>query len=128
MRIENHVEAQIREARENGAFDDLPGAGRPLPDLGVDDPLWWVKGMPRREGLEPPLTPALELRSDVARTLERLRALDPRRGESHVREELERMNERIRKANRTSWRGPPTTLAPLDVEAWLARWRADRDA
>ena len=28
--IEGLVEARIREARANGAFDDLPGAGRPL--------------------------------------------------------------------------------------------------
>lgn len=32
---ETWIEAQIRVAREQGAFDNLPGAGKPLPDLGA---------------------------------------------------------------------------------------------
>jgi hypothetical protein len=29
---------------EAGEFDDLPGAGKPLPGAGVpDDDLWWVR-------------------------------------------------------------------------------------
>ena len=43
-----------------------------------------------------------------------------------VRERLEVLNARIRKLNRTHVAGPPTTLAPLDVEAAVARWRAGR--
>jgi hypothetical protein len=46
--------------------------------------------------------------------------------EPRVRARLESLNERIRKVNRTATGGPPTTLAPLDVEAVLARWRAAR--
>ena len=36
----------IREVQgERGEFDNLPGAGKPLPGLdGTDDPDWWVKG------------------------------------------------------------------------------------
>jgi len=38
------VERQIHEAMEWGEFDDLPGAGRPIPDLGAGyDPAWWAK-------------------------------------------------------------------------------------
>lgn len=33
-RIESLIEARIRQARENGEFDDLPGAGKPLPGYG----------------------------------------------------------------------------------------------
>jgi DnaJ-like protein len=41
---ETWIDAQIRVAREQGAFDNLPGAGKPLPNLGQEyDPLWWVK-------------------------------------------------------------------------------------
>jgi hypothetical protein len=37
-------ERLIREAIESGEFDDLPGAGRPLPGAGdPDDELWWVR-------------------------------------------------------------------------------------
>jgi hypothetical protein len=37
-------ERLIREAMEAGEFDDLPGAGKPLPGAGVpDDDLWWVR-------------------------------------------------------------------------------------
>jgi len=45
---ESWVDKQIREAQERGDFDDLPGAGKPLPHLGdPDDADWWVKGAPR---------------------------------------------------------------------------------
>ena len=33
-----------------GEFDDLPGAGKPIPNLN-DDPLWWVKKFVERERL-----------------------------------------------------------------------------
>jgi Domain of unknown function (DUF1992) len=37
-------ERLIREAIESGDFDDLPGAGKPLPGAGnPDDELWWVR-------------------------------------------------------------------------------------
>jgi hypothetical protein len=37
-------ERLIREAIESGEFDDLPGAGKPLPGAGFpDDELWWVR-------------------------------------------------------------------------------------
>ena len=47
---ETWIEAQIRVAREQGAFDNLPGAGKPLPYLGQEyDPDWWVKQLVQRE-------------------------------------------------------------------------------
>ena len=39
---ESWIEAQIRVAMEQGAFDNLPGAGKPLPNLDQYDPLWWA--------------------------------------------------------------------------------------
>ena len=62
MRFETWVERQIREAQERGEFDDLPGAGQPLPGLtGQYDELWWVKRVAEREHLSL-LPPMLALR------------------------------------------------------------------
>jgi hypothetical protein len=58
---ESWIEAQIRVAREQGAFDNLPGAGKPIPNLDqAHDPLWWVKQLLQREQLSM-LPPSLEL-------------------------------------------------------------------
>jgi hypothetical protein len=50
-RLESLVEKQIREAQEQGEFDNLPGAGKPLRgiDAGRDD---------RLRASEPDLGPA----------------------------------------------------------------------
>ena len=67
-RYETAVEKQIREAQELGAFDDLPGKGKPLPGIdGPDDELWWVKNMIRREGLSTDLLlpPSIQLRKEI---------------------------------------------------------------
>ncbi len=121
--FEDFVERQIREARERGDLDRLPGEGRALPFLGKPhDPMRWVREKLRRENLSL-LPDALELRRDVDSALAAL----PRIGsEDEVRRRLEDLNERIRNVNRTSWKGPPTDLAPLDVDEWVGRWRASR--
>ena len=46
--FESWVERQIRVAQERGDFDNLPGAGKPIPHYG-DDELWWVKGASPRD-------------------------------------------------------------------------------
>lgn len=49
---ESVVERRIREAMDRGEFDDLPGAGEPLPDTGRPyDELWWVKNWLKRNQL-----------------------------------------------------------------------------
>jgi hypothetical protein len=57
-----------------------------------------------------------------------LAAVERDTDERVVRERLEVLNARIRRLNRTTVAGPPTSLAPLDVEAAVARWRASRGA
>jgi hypothetical protein len=43
------AERLIEEAIAAGEFEDLPGAGKPLPDAGViDDELWWVRAWLKR--------------------------------------------------------------------------------
>ena len=47
--LEPVVERLIREALEAGEFDELPGAGKPLPGAGKhDDDLWWVRAWLKR--------------------------------------------------------------------------------
>jgi len=120
---ESFIEQQIREAMDDGAFDNLPGKGQPLPDLGIEsDPLWWAKKLVQREGVSA-APPALALRRLVEQTLERLGDI---RDEAEVRRVLEALNAQIRKVNATTIEGPPTNLAPLDVEAALGAWRRSR--
>ena len=115
--FENFVERQIREAREAGEFDQLEGLGKPL--RGLDDPpddLWWVKEKMRRESLS--FVPdSIAIRRELERLLQEL----PRLDESDARARLVELDARIRKLNATVTSGPPTTVAPLDVELLLSR-------
>lgn len=117
---ESWIDRQIREAHERGEFDDLPGAGKPLPDLdGPRDDLWWVKKLMRRENLS--ITPpVVELRK--ARE-EALRQVADAGSEAEVRSVLAQINERIRDLNARPVSGPPSNLVPVDVEEALRAWR-----
>lgn len=113
----------IRLAREEGAFDNLPGAGKPLPDLGDSyDPDWWVKKLIQREKVSM-LPPSLELLRKVETEIERIRTLSD---EAAVRERIRALNVEIARANARASEGPPTRLAPLDVDTIVTEWRAAR--
>jgi hypothetical protein len=118
------VDRIIREAQAEGEFDHLRGAGKPLPLTGVLEEAWWIKEKLKREKLSD-LPEALAIRLEAERVLEEIARLSDERV---VRSRLEELNGRIRKINRTTVTGPPTSLAPLDVEAVLSRWRAARRA
>ena len=106
--FESWIEQQIRDALEKGLFDDLPGSGKPLPDLDEPyDPLWWVKRKLRDENLSL-LPDALQIRLDLDKALEA-------RTETELREALSELNERIARLNSRETEGPPTTLAPVDI-------------
>src|SRR4051812_13838976 len=109
--FEPWIEAQIRVAMEEGAFDNLPGAGKPLPDQDLD-PDWWVKQLMQREQVSW-LPPALEFKRKVEAELVAIGKLDD---EATVRHRLAALNAGIAKANATTIEGPPTSLATLDVE------------
>ena len=101
------VDMQIDEAREDGAFDDLPGEGKPLDLSDAGDPLWWVKKMLHRERLSV-MPPALELRREV----EKARELFPgMRAEEDVRRAVAELNREIAKLNRTATTGPHRSTA-----------------
>ena len=122
-RYESFVERQIREAQERGAFDNLPGAGKPIPGLGDQDPHWWVKGLLEREKLSPPLPPALALRKEIEHLPATLRDC---RTEAAAREVVEDLNRRILELRRRPAERPVVFVRTVDVEAAITQWRTDR--
>jgi hypothetical protein len=122
---ETWIDAQIRVAREQGAFDNLPGAGKPLPNLDQGyDPLWWVKQLLQREQVSI-LPPSLELLRKVEKELAAIEKLPD---EATVRRRVAALNVEIAKVNATVMEGPPTRLSTLDVDKVVARWRPTRSA
>ena len=122
---ESWVETQIREAMERGEFTDLPGAGKPLPN--IDDPpddMWWVREKLRRENVSL-LPPTLAIRKEVEDALDRVSRAN---SEAEVRSIVLAINERIVRVNSRAIKGPPSTVMPLDVAAVLVKWRAARGA
>ena len=120
------VDQQVREAESRGAFENLPGAGKPIPD--IDRPqneLDWIAKLLRRENVDASvlLPPSLRLRKEV-QDLRHTLASEP--SEPLVRAHLEDLNRRIREAHRRPQEGPPLTVMSQDVEATVARWREDR--
>ena len=114
------IEGHISQARSRGEFDNLPGAGRPIPDLQKPyDESWWAKQLMAREGASW-LPGSLQLRKDVERTLEHL---DGVRSESTVRDRIRELNDRIIRSNATCVSGPASTVSLLDEEDVLAGWR-----
>jgi hypothetical protein len=117
---ETWIEAQIRVAMEAGAFDNLPGAGKPLPNFGQEyDPLWWQKQLVQREQITM-LPPSLELLRKVA---EELAAIEKLHDEATVRRRIAALNVEIAKVNATVVEGPPTRLGTLNVDQVVAQWR-----
>jgi hypothetical protein len=120
---ESWIEAQIRVAQEAGAFDNLLGAGKPLPNIGQEyDPLWWVKQLAEREQLSL-LPPSLELLRKVEKELAAIEKLPD---EATVRRRVAALNVEIAKLNATVVEGPPTRLGKLDVDQVVAKWRRSR--
>ena len=121
---ETWIDAQIRVAMEKGVFDNLPGAGKPLPNLGQEyDPLWWVKQLAQEQISM--LPPSLELLRKVEKELATIEKLHD---EATVRRQVAALNVEIAKVNATVVEGPPTRLGTLDVDQVVARWRLARSA
>jgi hypothetical protein len=116
------VDLQVRQAMERGEFDDLPGAGKPIPDLGEHhDPDWWIKKLVEREKIAV-LPLSVQLRKEDAELDDRL---DTLARETDVRREVEDFNQRVVAARYRLPEGPPLVTMPRDVDATVAAW-ADR--
>lgn len=121
---ESVVDRRIREAREQGEFDNLPGLGRPLPDHGRDyDEDWWVKDWVRREGGGGALPPSLSVRRDVDVLADTVAGLT---AERDVRDVVAELNQRIRAARVGLLDGPAVVLPLVDPDAVVRRWRDHR--
>jgi Domain of unknown function (DUF1992) len=124
---ESSLDRQLREAQERGEFENLKGAGKPLPDAGAEyDEDWWVKDWVRREGATAGvLPPSLALRreaEDLPGIVDRLPT------EAAVRERVAQVNERIHKALVGLMDGPPVLLKPFDPDEMVRGWRERRAA
>lgn len=120
------VETAIQQAIRRGDFDDLPGAGKPLPGLGgTYDPDWWIKHKIETEHLHGLGPPAIMLRVENAELESRLDGV-PR--EAEVREALEDFNKRVIEARRQLLGGPPVVTPTRDIEAEVLAWRERRQA
>lgn len=128
MDQETWVELQIRRAMDEGKFDNLPGAGKPLRNLDrAGDPLWWAREKARAEGLDTTamLPPALRLRKERQRLRDTVADLPSERA---VREAVEDLNAQIREHWRSPSIGPSVPVGLLDVDEELERWRTARRA
>ncbi|MBF9129344.1 DUF1992 domain-containing protein [Plantactinospora sp. S1510] len=123
-RYESRVERQIREAQERGEFDNLPGAGRPLPGHGgTDDENWWIREWVRRENLTGLVPTSLKIRKEAEELTERLARES---SEQSVRAVVTELNQRIRQARRGLVDGPPVVLRTFDVDEVVETWRRRR--
>jgi Domain of unknown function (DUF1992) len=116
------IDRQINEAAERGAFDNLPGAGKPLPKRTDSDAAQaWLRDYARREGVSADelLPTPLRLRKEIERLAETVQDLP---SEQEVRAVVADLNRRI-----IEWRriptGPPVFLPLLDAESLASRWQ-----
>jgi DnaJ homologue, subfamily C, member 28, conserved domain len=116
------IDRQINEAAERGAFDNLPGAGKPLPKrTDADDGQAWLRDYLRREGVsaEELLPTPLRLRKEIERLTATVHEL---RSEQEVRDTVAELNRRI-----VEWRripdGPLVFLRLVNEDMLVSRWR-----
>jgi hypothetical protein len=125
MTFTSWVDKQIAEATERGAFDNLPGAGKPIPHHGNEDAgQSWLREYLRKEGVsaEALLPPPLRLRKAVDRLAQEVPAMP---SEQDVRDAVADLNTEIREWRRIPL-GPPVFVPLVDDEAMVSRWRDAR--
>lgn len=123
---ESWIDRQIREAQERGDFDNLPGAGQPIPDLdGREDENWWIKSLIEREDIKGVLPGSLALRKQ---TVELADTVADCRTEEQVREIVRDLNAQIVDARRRGVDGPNIFIRTVDVERVVREWQERRRA
>jgi hypothetical protein len=122
MSFTSWIDQQISEAQQRGAFDNLPGAGKPLPKRReADDGQAWLREYVRREGVSADelLPTPLKLRRQIEALAEAVPGMS---SEQEVRDVAGELNQRI-----VAWRriplGPPIFVPLVNTEAMVTRWR-----
>jgi hypothetical protein len=125
LSVTSWIDRQINQAAERGAFDNLPGAGKPLPKRTDEDAgQAWLRDYLRREGVpaEDLLPTPLRLRKEIERLTATVHELP---SEQAVRDTVAELNRRI-----VEWRripeGPPVFLRLADEDMMVRRWRDGR--
>jgi Domain of unknown function (DUF1992) len=127
MSFTSWIDQQISEAEKRGAFDNLPGTGKPLRNLGeADYGQVWLRDYLQREGVssEEALPAPLKLRKQRERLAAGVQNL---RSEQEVRDAVHELNRLIVDSRRNP-EGPPIFVPLVNQEAMLARWRAGHAA
>ena len=126
MSFETWVDVQISRAQDRGEFDDLAGAGNPLPRRTADESAYaWVLDKARRENIDVlgMLPPALALRKEREDLPRRVVALP---SEAAVRALVGDFNERVELSWRRPQEGPAVPVGLADVETLVAVWLMGR--
>jgi hypothetical protein len=128
MSFETWIEHQVSQAQARGAFEGLPGAGRPLPRRDREQTSYdWALEWARREngGTDGMLPPGLALRKERERLPEVVVHLP---SEAAVRALVEDFNARVAE----HWRRPADRADAVpgmaDLDALLEHWRVTRPA
>ncbi|NOX29148.1 MAG: DUF1992 domain-containing protein [Actinobacteria bacterium] len=112
--FESNADRRIAAARKAGLFDNLPGAGKPIPDLDRQRPEgWWATRLVKRERS---IIKAETLDRQVKAAMPRLWRLG---SEAEVREQVEQLNKRIDAYNQTTTWKP---YSRLDASSVVTRW------
>jgi len=120
------IDQQIAEAERRGVFDNLPGAGKPLPPRRESDfTQAWLRDKLRREGVptEEMLPTPLRLRREAERLTSGPLSL---RSEGEVREAVAALNTRILDWRRNSTDGPPIPVPLVREDQAVAAWHQAR--
>jgi len=126
MSFETWVDSQISRAQDRGDFDDLAGAGKPLPCRTAEESAYaWVLDKARQENIDVlgMLPPALALRKEREDLPRRVVGLP---SEPAVRALVDDFNARVELFWRRPQEGPAVPVGLADVETLVAVWRMAR--
>jgi hypothetical protein len=128
MSFETWIDSQITRAREQGAFDGLDGAGKPLPRRAREQTSYdWALEWAKRENADVAgmLPTGLALRKER----EELPGLvDRQTSEAAARAVVDAHNARVDQFYRRPQEGPFIPVGMADVEEMVAEWRRTRPA
>lgn len=122
--FESPVDRAIREAAERGAFDNLPGAGKPLAPSVSEQDDFLRRWAGQEESGRSFLPTSLQLRKEAHDLPQRVAR---ERSEQKVRELVEDLNHRINDEIRMPTSQPPLAMRRFDVEEMVGVWRDERD-